>query len=337
MTYRMPDAEKHFDLWAFKTLVDAHNLDTRLLEASSSAIRRSLAAPEDWSEMTRWAGQALEWLAKAAIYRHAPGTLPHKGPESAPGRALAGEPNGALFGLADVLTHPATASIRQAYEAWGLEAPTTDDLIERVVSARNSATHLDFVSPLNACRAGHNAAILAAPLLRIFDQTIESWIESPELIEVWKAAGLRDAPRVPRPEWEPSDPFPQPDHSVVAWARLYRARVAWVDLSERLPTAVMETLTTNPGSAPEEFEHPELVPCPTGGHLTWAEVDEEVNGDWYEDDPEESCRYDLFRSHLTCKLCGLAVETHEIEVLGLGEVIGERLREEDGTVTDTYF
>lgn len=84
-------------------------------------------------------------------------------------------------------------------------------------------------------------------------------------------------------------------------------------------------------------DHPELVPCPTGGHLAWAEVDEEANGERYADDPEESHRYDLFRSHLTCKLCGLAVETHEIEVLGLGAAIGERHRDEEGTVTDTYF
>jgi hypothetical protein len=333
----MPATEKHFDLWAFKTLLDTEDLDKRLFDASSSAIRRSLAAPEDWSEMARWAGQAIEWLAKAAIYRHAPGALPQKGPGSAAGRALAGEPNGALFGLADVLTHPATASIRQAYEAWGLEAPTTGDLIERVVSARNSATHLDFVSPLNACRAGHNAAILAEPLLHIFDHTVESWIESPELIEVWKAAGLRDAPRVPGAEWKPSDVLPQPDPSVAAWAQLYRARLSWADLVARLPAAVIESLSTNPGAAPDEFGHPELVACPTGGHLAWTEIDEEANGDRYADDPEESRRYDLFYSHLMCALCGLEVETYEIQVLGLGDRVGERLREEDGTVTDTYF
>jgi hypothetical protein len=292
-------------------MLETGGLDGRLLSSAAEAMRTALIS-ESWPEIARSAGQALEWLAKAILFREDPAELARPGTKRERSVAyLTGQGHPEVASLAHVMTQNGPESIRDAFEVLGMPKPPLEELDARILVARNAATHLDFVSGDDAARALFHSMAYCGTLLPYFGLTLKSWIEDDDLIEAAHAVAAHG----------PS--MDGPHNPGVAHVRVAQARRKWLDLQARVPGEVLDHLSAHP-EMPEDLPSADLlVPCPTGGHLAWVELETELSDE--QDDIEDSQNYDLFYGYLQCRLCGLDLEHALLADLGMGAIVGVRV------------
>ena len=67
-----------------------------------------------------------------------------------------------------------------------------------------------------------------------------------------------------------------------------------------------------------------LRACPTGGHLAWFEVEWDESEIQNNDDPSSFRDEELCLGWLDCPLCGIQLDYHDLEYLGVQEVLETR-------------
>src|SRR4051812_18333021 len=96
-------------------LIETDGLDRRLLASAADSMRKALTS-ESWSEIARSAGHALEWLAKAVLFRADPAGLARPGKKRERSVAfLTGMGHAEVPSLAHVMTQNGPESIRDAF------------------------------------------------------------------------------------------------------------------------------------------------------------------------------------------------------------------------------
>ncbi len=297
-----------------KAMLDTIDLDRRLIESAAVAMGHALVL-EHGPEGARAAGHALEWLAKAVVFRNSPAELARSGKKRERSAAfLSGDGHAEVKSLSEVLTQNAPESIMRAFDVLRLPQPALGQLDDHILIARNSATHLDFVDHGEAIRTIYYSLEYCQLLLPAFGLELATWLEDDDLVAVASAITKGGVPRAGDPTI----------HDSLALARLARARRQWRDLETRIPKPQLDQLSVAPATPSDMNAPDQLVRCPTGGHLAWVEYDTEVSDDQDGTD-EDSTNYDIFYGCLNCLLCGLELDYHQLAVLEMGATIGTRV------------
>ena len=295
-----------------------------LHESAKRSALRSLAAvgTSDYPEAGFHAAQAVEHLAKALLCDLNSVFLTSRDHMQS-NAFLSGKGHPDTKTLADIRTSHFADAVRLAYEKKECGYPKPLDL-DLVKLARDAAAHIGYGDADPSIAAVAAMVRLLEPLLGTQGQAVEQWLDDPRIV------ALRDVIRdLPRQDVRRSPLFRKSS----VFARIWNAQRESQRLRQRMSEEQWLMLASQPKDLSDdgETEAGGLRNCPAGEreHLTWFKAEWEQSDTQDHDQGEGYADWDLRLAGVDCSTCGLSLDYHDVQLLGLGEVINSETREID--------